>query len=88
MVVFVTQLKTTKMSRKKIPVSKGLKYLGIALPLLFGAPIVITIGFKALAKNNSYLILILGIILAILAMLITAKGVSTVLRALFEKDEE
>lgn len=76
------------MSTKKTPVSKGLKYLGLALPLLFLAPVVVTVGFKALAKDNSYFILILGIILAICAMLITAKGVSTIIKALFEKDEE
>ncbi len=76
------------MSPKKTPVSKGLKYLGLALPLLFGAPIVVTIGFKALAKDNSYLILIIGILLAILAMLVTAKGVTTIMKSLFEKDED
>lgn len=76
------------MSTKKTSVSQGLKYLGLALPLLFGAPVVVTIGFKALAKDNSYIILIIGIILAIIAMLITVKGVSTIIKALFEKDEE
>ena len=54
------------MSRKKVSVPKGLQYLALALPFLFGAPVVITIGFKALAKDNTYLILIVGILLAIL----------------------
>ncbi len=76
------------MSGKKIHLSKGLKYLGLALPLLFAAPIVVTIGFKALAKDDSYIILIVGILLAILAMLVTAKGVSTIMKSLFEKDEK
>ena len=62
--------------------------MGLALPLLFGAPVVVTIGFKALAKDNSYIILIIGIVLAVIAMLLTAKGVSTIIKALFEKDEE
>jgi len=75
------------MSKQKTSVSKGLKYFGLALPLLFGAPVVVTIGFKALAKDNTYFILIIGLILAIAAMLITAKAVSTILKALFEKDE-
>lgn len=75
------------MSRKKVSVSKGLQYLALALPFLFGAPVVITIGFKALAKDNAYLILILGILLAIFAMLMTAKGITTIMKALFEKDE-
>ena len=76
------------MKTKKTSVTQGLKYLGLALPLLFGAPVVVTIGFKALAKDQSYIILIIGIILAIVAMLLTARGVSTIIKALFEKDEE
>lgn len=76
------------MSNNKASVSKGLKYFAVALPLLFGAPIIITIGFKALAKNNKIIFLILGIILGILAIFVTAKAVMTIIKALFEKDEE
>ena len=33
---------------------KGIKYLGVSLPLLFASPIVVTIGFKALRKDGAY----------------------------------
>ena len=42
---------------------KGLKYLALALPLLFASPVIVTIGFKALNKGGGYLILILGCVL-------------------------
>ncbi|MCK0131829.1 DUF6095 family protein [Flavobacteriaceae bacterium F08102] len=64
----------------------AMKYLGISLPLMFAAPILMTIGFKALAKDNNYLILIIGIILAIVAILLAAKGVIKVSNYLFQKD--
>lgn len=76
------------MSKNKPTVSKGLKYFALALPLLFGAPILMTIGFKALAKDNKYIFLIIGILLGFLAIFVTAKAVSTILKSLFDKDEE
>ena len=44
--------------------TRGLKYELAALPLLLIAPILITIGFKAIKLQNNYLWLILGIVLA------------------------
>ena len=66
----------------------GFKYLALALPFLFIAPIVITIGFKALKKENTYFILFVGILLAIAAMVITALGLIKISRYLFNKDNE
>ena len=66
----------------------GFKYLALALPFLFIAPIVITMGFKALKKDHTYLILLIGIILAISAMGITAIGLIKISRHLFNKDNE
>jgi len=74
------------MSSNKPSLSKGLKYLAMALPLLFGAPILITIGFKALSKDGIYWILIIGILLAILAIFCTAAGISSIIKYLFEKE--
>ena len=74
------------MKSNKVPISKGLKYLALALPLLFGAPIVITIGFKALRKDGYYFILIIGIVLALIAMIMTALGVKYVTKSFFDKD--
>ncbi|MEX1384389.1 DUF6095 family protein, partial [Lutibacter sp.] len=47
---------------------RGLKYEAAALPLLLLAPILITIGFKAVKLQNNYLWLIAGIVLGISAM--------------------
>jgi len=74
------------MSSNKPPISKGLKYLALALPLLFGAPITITIGFKALSKDGVYWILVIGILLAIIAILCTAAGISSIMKYLFDKE--
>ena len=63
---------------------KGFKYLAIALPLLFLSPIVVTMGFKLINKNGSFLLLILGIILTILTILIVTQGIRVVLKALFD----
>lgn len=75
------------MSNSKPTVAKGFKYFAIALPLLFGAPILITIGFKAL-KDGKYIFLILGVLLGLLAIFVTSKAVSTIMKALFDKNEE
>jgi hypothetical protein len=75
------------MKTHKTPISKGLSYLALALPLLFGAPIVITVGFKALSKDGVLWILIIGIILAIIAMIITALGVKNITKSFFDNDK-
>jgi len=76
------------MQHKKPTLSNAVKYLSFALVLLFAAPIVVTIGFKALKKDSSYLLLLLGIILAIAAISITAIGVVKVTRHIFDKDND
>ena len=66
---------------------KAFKYLLLAIPLLFAAPIIITIGFKALHKDGIYWLLILGILLAFAAMFVTAKGVIKVTNYFFDRDK-
>ena len=68
--------------------ANAFKYLALALPFLFIAPIVITIGFKALKKDGSYLLLLLGVLLALAAMIITAIGIIKVSRYIFDKDND
>ena len=75
------------MKTDKTPISKGLSYLALALPLLFGAPIVITVGFKALSKDGVLWILVIGIILAIIAMIITALGIKNITKSFFDNDK-
>ncbi|MCB0474420.1 MAG: hypothetical protein KDC69_02025 [Flavobacteriaceae bacterium] len=63
------------------------KYLLAALPLLFIAPITITIGFKALHKDGIYWLLILGVLLALAAIYLSAIGVIKVTNYFFDKDK-
>ena len=65
--------------------NKGIKYLAIALPLLFISPILITIGFKALNKSNTYLVLILGCFLAIFTIVLVVQAFRIILKSLFNK---
>ncbi|MBK5208992.1 MAG: hypothetical protein JJE44_05730 [Flavobacteriaceae bacterium] len=62
---------------------RGLKYELAALPLLIAAPILITIGFKAIRQQNNYIWLIIGIILAIIAIILGFLGIKIILNALF-----
>lgn len=64
---------------------KGLKFLALALPLLFASPILITIGFKVLNKGNGYLILILGCILAMFTIALVTQAFRLILKALFNR---
>ena len=73
------------MEKHKPTLFNALKYLIIALPLLFGAPIVVTIGFKALKLDGSFFILLIGIMLALVAMIVTAMGIIKIGRYFFEK---
>lgn len=63
---------------------KGFKYLAIALPLLFLSPVIVTMGFKLINKNGSFLLLILGIILTIFTVLLVTQGIRVILKALFD----
>lgn len=68
--------------------SKGIKFSGIALPVIIIAPILITMGFKGVKLENStigWAILIVGIITAILGMFLLTKGIKYLLDYLFEK---
>jgi len=73
------------MKNRKKTLFKGLKLLALALPFLFIGPIVITIGFKALAKDNVYYILFLGLILAFIAMYLIILGIKVLLSSFFDK---
>ncbi len=75
------------MKKNKSSLFSAFKRLVIALPLLFIAPIVITIGFKALKKDGNFMLLIIGLLLGIIAITVTAFGLIKVSRALFDKDK-
>gem|GEM_PF-908998 len=82
------QLTTITLKINKPTFINAIKYLAIALPLLLLAPIVITIGFKALRKDDTYILLIAGIVVGIIAILVTAFGLIKVSRYLFDKDRD
>ncbi len=73
------------MSSKKTILTKGIKFLAIALPLMILGPVLLTIGFRAL-NSNEYLFLIIGLIIIFFAIIFAFKGVKTILNGLFEKD--
>ena len=71
------------MGTDKKELVRGLKYELAALPILLLAPILITIGFKAIKLQNNYLWLIVGIILAIAAIVLGFLGIRIILNAFF-----
>jgi len=62
---------------------RGLKYELAAFPLLILGPILITIGFKAIKHQQNYLWLIIGIFVAITAIILGFLGVRIILNAFF-----
>ncbi len=64
---------------------RGLKYELLALPLLIIAPVLISIGFKALEQTHNYFWLIIGIIIAIVAVVLGFIGIKIILNAFFDK---
>jgi hypothetical protein len=73
------------MATNKKELVRGLKYELGALPLLLFSPIIITIGYKAIKLQNNYLWLIVGIIMAITAIILGFMGIKIILDALFDK---
>ena len=63
--------------------SKGVKYLMIALPLMFLGPIVIHSSLKNQAHPLFYPILILGCLICLSSMLLFFKGLKTIIKSLF-----
>lgn len=65
--------------------TKGVKYLGFALPLMFIGPIVINSSFKNQGHPFYYPILALGILCCLGSMLLFFKGIQTIMKSLFGK---
>ncbi|RLD73647.1 MAG: hypothetical protein DRJ07_20550 [Bacteroidetes bacterium] len=63
----------------------GVKYLAISVPLLFISPIVITIGFKAIKKNDNYIMIVLGLILAFFTIILVVQAFRKILKSLFSR---
>ena len=63
----------------------GFKYLAISLPLLFISPVLITIGFKAIKKSNSYFMIIFGCFLAIFTIVLVIQAFRKILKYLLSR---
>ena len=75
------------MATDKNILAKGVKYLSGALPLLFLGPIIINSAFKN-EKHPLYpYVLTLGIIIALVAMLLIFKGITTLVKSMFDGDK-
>jgi len=73
------------MTQNKNYLKKGISLFLYALPLLFAGPVVLTIGFKAIKRDGSYLFFILGFILSISAIIVLALAVKRILQYLFDQ---
>ncbi|MCZ8196502.1 MAG: DUF6095 family protein [Flavobacterium sp.] len=71
------------MSTNRTVLSKGIKYLVFALPLLFIGPSVIYNAFINKQNVWHYLVLAVGIFLSGLAVYFMYKGLQTIMKALF-----
>ena len=62
---------------------RGLKYELIAFPLLILGPVLITIGLKSIKQQHNYLWFIVGILIAITAIILGFLGIRIILNAFF-----
>lgn len=72
-------------NRRKL--QKGILFLSVALPLLFIGPVVINSSFKNKEHNLYPFILGLGIICCFLAIFFIFKGISTIMKSMFDGDK-
>lgn len=63
----------------------GVKYLAIALPLMFAGPIIIYSSFKNQNHPLYYAVLGLGILCCITSMFLFFRGIQTIMKSLFGK---
>ncbi|MFV5685298.1 DUF6095 family protein [Flavobacterium sp. GB2R13] len=71
------------MATNKELLSKGIKYLAGALPLLFIGPAVIYNAFMNQQNVWHYLVLAIGIIACLAAMFLIYLGLKTIMKSLF-----
>ena len=73
------------MNTNKALLSKGIKFLTIALPCLFIGPAIIHFGFINKLQPTFYLILGIGIAICITAMVLMFLGLNTIMKSIFSK---
>ena len=80
------QFKTIAMSKEHTDVEllrKGVKYLAIALPLLFLSPYLITLSFLNTETIYGYVFFGLGFIAGVGAIYLVFKGINTIMKSIF-----
>ena len=80
------QFKTIAMSKEHTDVEllrKGVKYLAIALPLLFLSPYLITLAFLNTETIYGYVFFGLGFIAGAGAIYLVFKGINTIMKSIF-----
>jgi len=74
-------------TNKKI-LSRGIRILTLALPLLFLGPIIINSAFKNEKHPLYYFVLVFGICVCLFSMYLIYKGINTLLKSLFDTNEK
>jgi hypothetical protein len=64
---------------------KGLKFLALSLPLLFAAPVIVTMGFKALNKGSGSALVIVGCVLTVFTIALMIQAFRLILKSLFSR---
>ena len=80
------QFKTIAMSKEHTDVEllrKGVKYLAIALPLLFLSPYLITLAFLNTETIYEYMFFGIGFIAGAGAVYLLFKGINTIMKSIF-----
>lgn len=72
------------MSTNQNELKRGLKFVFGAIPLIVLAPILVNIGFSAIKKDDNYIFIIIGSIIAFAAIGLVANGIRITLKALFD----
>ncbi len=73
-------------TNKKI-LLKGIRYLSGALPTLFIGPIIINSAFNNQNHPLYHFVLVLGILTCLFAMFLIFKGISTILKSMFDEEK-
>lgn len=82
---FITNTNFQKMGTNKTVLNKGIQYMSWALPLLFIGPSIIYNAFINKQNGWHYLVLALGICICIGAVYLLFKGLSTIVKSMFDK---
>lgn len=76
------------MSTNRKILSRGIKYLAFALPMLFIGPGIIHSSFKNQEHSLYWLVLSIGIIVCCAGVYLTYLGLKTVVKSIFENNNQ